>query len=197
MKGIYNGILKRELDIMASAAGLVLLSPLYLLLAIVVRFTSPGEIIFRQERIGKNGKPFIIYKFRSMYSNAEKNGPQLSNPNDTRITSSGKWMRRYRFDELPQLWNVLKGDMSFVGPRPERMVYINEILKELPDYTKLWEVMPGLTSMGVIKNGYAKNVTEMVKRSRYDLEYLDHRGFLDDFLILKKTLKILLLGRGM
>ena len=196
MKRLYNNIVKRGLDVLASASGLVVLSPLYLILAIVVKSTSKGEIIFRQERIGKNGKPFIIYKFRTMVFDAEKDGPRLSCPDDTRVTSSGRWMRKYRLDELPQLWNVLKGDMSFIGPRPERKVYIQEILKEMPEYTKLWEVLPGLSSMGVIKNGYAKNLDEIMNRSRYDLEYLDDRGFLDDLKILTETLKVIILGRG-
>lgn len=196
MKNFYDNIVKRGLDVMAAVSGLVVMSPLYLVLAIVVKSTSKGEIIFRQERLGKNGKPFIIYKFRTMVWDAEMEGPQLSYPDDKRVTSSGRWMRRYRLDELPQLWNVLKGDMSFIGPRPEREVYIREILKELPEYTRLWEVLPGLSSKGVIKNGYAKNVQEMVRRSRYDLEYLDQRGFVDDLKILKDTLKIIFLGRG-
>ena len=196
MINIYNHIVKRSLDVVASASGLVIMSPVYLFLAIVVKSTSKGDVLFRQERIGKNGKPFMIYKFRTMVFDAEKDGPQLSYPDDKRVTSSGRWMRKYRLDELPQLWNVLKGDMSFIGPRPERYVYIQEIMKELPEYSRLWNVMPGLSSRGVIKNGYAKNVQEMIRRSRYDLEYLDRRGFVDDLKILKDTLKIIILGRG-
>ena len=157
---------------------------------------SPGPAIYRQERIGRHKKPFTIYKFRSMYINAESSGPSLSSPADTRITPLGRRLRKYRLDELPQLWNVLRGDMSLVGPRPEREYFIRQIVEKAPSYTLVQQVRPGLTSWGMVKFGYASTVDQMVQRLRYELMYIDNISILLDFRIIIYTIKIVLTGKG-
>lgn len=187
---------KRCIDVGLSIAGLIVLSPLLLGAAIAVKATSPGPVIYRQERIGKGRRPFRIYKFRSMREDSEKNGPQLSNKDDDRITPWGKVMRKYRIDELPQLWNVLKGDMSLVGPRPERAFYIDRIVRRAPYYGLIFQVRPGITSWGMVKHGYASNVDEMVERSQYDLLYLNNMSLSTDMKIMIHTVNTIIKGRG-
>jgi exopolysaccharide biosynthesis polyprenyl glycosylphosphotransferase len=188
--------LKRLVDISASGLALVLLSPLYLVLAILVRLSSPGPVFFRQERIGKHGRPFKIIKFRSMYCDAEKNGPQLSSSTDPRITPIGRWMRKTRMDEIPQFWNVIKGDMSLVGPRPERQHFIDAITAVAPHYRHLHKVRPGITSWGQVKFGYAENVDQMVRRLKYDILYIENMSLAVDLKILAYTVLIILRRDG-
>ena len=189
--------LKRAIDVIVSIAALIVLSPLFAIVACIIKATSPGPVFYLQERIGLHNKPFNIIKFRSMVQNAEATGqPQLSSDDDPRITPFGRFMRKYRIDELPQFWNVVKGDMAIVGPRPERRYYIDQITKRVPSYALLHQVRPGITSMGMVKYGYAKNVDEMVERVKYDLMYLDNMSILNDIKILIYTIKIVFTGRG-
>ena len=188
---------KRTIDVVVSSIGMILLSPLFGLIAIGVKMSGPGRIIYSQERMGLHKKPFRILKFRSMIVNAEKEGvPQLSGDNDQRITKIGKWMRKYRLDELPQFWNVLKGDMSLVGPRPEREYFIDKIVKKAPWYTLVLQVQPGITSWGMVKYGYATDVDQMIERNRYDLIYLANMSIAVDFKILIHTIKTVSSGKG-
>jgi len=188
--------LKRFIDVTGALLAIILLSPLYIGTAIVIKFTSQGPVFFSQERIGKNRKPFKIHKFRSMYIDAEKNGPKLSSKDDNRITKIGKFMRKTRLDEIPQFFNVLKGDMSLVGPRPERQFYIDQIVEKAPHYLRLHKIRPGITSWGQVKFGYAENVEEMVERLKYDIIYLENVSIYVDLKILIYTIKIVFQGSG-
>ena len=189
--------MKRLADIVVSFVALLVLLPFLFVLGILVKADSKGSAIYRQKRVGRHRKEFTIYKFRTMVENAEADGcPALSSGNDTRITKIGHFLRKYRIDELPQFWNVLKGDMSLVGPRPERRYFVEQIIKEAPLYSLLYQVRPGITSMGMVKYGYATSVKEMVERFRYDLLYIENMSIVNDIKILIYTVKIVFTGKG-
>ena len=187
---------KRVFDVALSVVGLIVSAPIVGILALWVKLDSPGGVIFRQERIGRHKKPFTMYKLRTMVADAESGGPALSVANDPRVTRIGAVMRKYRLDELPQFWNILRGDMSFVGPRPEREYYVSQLCKRFPAYALIHQVKPGLTSWGMVKYGYASDVDEMIERLRYDLLYLDNVSLGIDLKILIYTFKTVLTGKG-
>lgn len=187
---------KRIFDICFSVFVIVGFSWFYLLLSLLVKLTSKGPVIFSQERLGLHGKPFKIYKFRSMYVDAEKNGPALSSENDPRITPVGRFLRKTRLDEFPQFFNVFLGHMSIVGPRPERKYFVDQIVKKAPHYKHLHRVRPGITSWGQVKFGYAENVDEMIERLKYDLLYTENMSIMVDIKIIIYTILIVFQGRG-
>ena len=187
---------KRVFDITVSAISMLILLPVYVYVALRVKLGSKGPIFYKQERIGYEGRPFMIYKFRTMYTDAERQGPQLSQVNDPRITPFGHVMRKYRLDELPQFWNIIKGDMSIVGPRPERKYYIEQIEKIAPYYCLVYKVKPGLLSWGPIKIGYSDTVEKMVERLRYDIIYMDNMTLQTDIKILFYSVDVILRGKG-
>ena len=189
--------INRAFDIIASALGLILLSPLFALIALQVKLSSRGPVFYSQERIGLYGLPFRIYKFRTMIDHAEEAGlPQLTHDNDPRITKVGYWLRKYRLDELPQLWNILCGDMSIVGPRPERPFFIEQIMKEAPYYCLLYKVRPGLTSWGPIRVGYTDTTEKMIERLNCDIVYVENMSLLLDLKILFFTTDVIIRGKG-
>ena len=189
--------IKRAFDIVASALGLILLSPLFALIALQVKLSSRGPVFYSQERIGLYGLPFCIFKFRTMIDHAEEEGlPQLTHDNDPRITKIGHWLRKYRLDELPQLWNILRGDMSIVGPRPERPFFIEQIMKEAPYYCLLYKVRPGLTSWGPIRVGYTDTTEKMIERLNCDIVYVENMSLLLDLKILFFTTDVIIKGKG-
>lgn len=193
---LWQQNIKQITDIVLSFLVLVLLSPLFLFIIIGIKLTSPGPVLYKQERIGKHGKPFLLYKFRSMYVDAEKDGPQLTRKDDKRLTPFGRFLRRTKLDELPNFINVLKGDISIVGPRAERKYFIDQIVPRAPHYLRLLKIKPGITSLGQIKYGYASTIDEMIQRLRYDIIYLENMSLFQDLKIIFYTILILLRGRG-
>lgn len=188
--------MKRACDVVMALMGMAVLSPVYLIVAILVKCSSKGPVIYQQERIGLHGKPFMILKFRTMTDHAEQGVPCLSSDNDPRITRLGHVLRKYRIDELPQMWNVLRGDMSIVGPRPERRFFINQIEQVAPYYCLIYRIRPGLTSWGPIKVGYTDTMDKMVRRLNYDIVYMENMSLLLDIKILFFTVGVILDGKG-
>lgn len=199
---IYDGMnvierhLKRAIDFIVACLCLILFSPLFIICYIAVRMEDNGPAIFKQERIGLHGKPFYIYKFRSMKVDAEKDEPELcQNDNDTRLTKIGHFLRRHHLDELPQLWNVIKGDMAFIGPRPEREFYIRQIIERDPRYVYLYQIRPGVTSYATLYNGYTDTMEKMLRRLELDLYYLEHHSWWLDAKILTNTFLSIVTGK--
>lgn len=187
---------KRSTDILVSVPCLVLFSPLFVIISLAIKWEDGLPIIYKQERIGLHGKPFNIYKFRSMKADAEKDGPILLEiEGDTRLTRVGKFIRAHHLDELPQLWNIVKGDMSLVGPRPERKYYIDQIIKHDSRYTYLYQIRPGATSYATLYNGYTDTMPKMLRRLSLDLFYLEHRSWWFDTKILVKTFINIVFGK--
>ena len=187
---------KRVGDCIIASILMMLFSPLFLVCYIAVKREDGGPVIFKQERIGRFGRPFYIYKFRSMRLDAEKKGPALyAGGKDKRLTKIGKFLREHHLDELPQLWNVFCGDMSFIGPRPERKFYIDKIMERDPRYRFLYQIRPGVTSYATLYNGYTDTIAKMLRRLRYDLFYLQHRSWWLDFKILIKTFINIVFGK--
>ena len=187
---------KRYLDIVASALGLVLSFPVCLITALAIKLESPGPVFYRQERVGEDGKIFTLLKFRSMCSDAEKNGPAWATLKDQRVTRIGNVIRRLRLDEIPQMINVLKGEMSFVGPRPERPVFIRQLQKEIPYYTQRHVAKPGITGWAQIRYPYGASKEDALEKLKYDLYYIKHMSVLFDLTIILETVKTVLLRRG-
>jgi lipopolysaccharide/colanic/teichoic acid biosynthesis glycosyltransferase len=193
---IWQQWIKRGMDILISFIAIIILSPVYLLTAIGIKLNSKGPVLYKQQRVGENGKLFQMIKFRTMYLNSELNGPQLSSKDDPRITGFGKFLRKIRLDEIPQLFTVFTGTMSLVGPRPEREFYINQIVEIAPHYLVLLNIKPGITSWGQIKYGYAENISEMVERLKYDMDYKEKMSVLTDLKVLIKTILVVLQASG-
>ena len=188
--------LKRALDTVSAALGLVILSPVFLVIALLMKRQHNGPVIFRQVRIGYGGKPFVMYKFRTLSSEIEEKGPQLvAKCDDSNSTKLEQFLRSNHIDELPQLWNVLKGDMAFVGPRPERKFFIDQIIANDPRYPQLYAMRPGLTSDATLYNGYTDTMEKMLKRLEMDLDYYRRRSLVLDFKIITKTVLSILTGR--
>lgn len=188
---------KRAADIVVSFLSLIILSPIFIAIAAAIKLKSPrGKVFYKQERVGYRKKRFNIIKFRTMYPDAEDNGPALSSSDDPRITPLGRFLRKYRIDELPQFWNVLKGEMSIVGPRPERDYYIKQIVEQVPYYTLIHNVRPGITSWGMVKYGYASTVEQMIERLQYDLVYIENISFGVDIKIILYTVRTVFTGKG-
>lgn len=192
-----NDLLKRFFDLFVSSIALITGAPFFVFLYVVTRLASDrGSVLFKQERIGKNGVPFYMYKFRSMCLNAETTGPQLAKDNDPRVTNWGRIMRKTRLDELPQFINVFLGQMSVVGPRPERLFFIEKIIEKAPEYKNLLYLKPGITSIGQVRYGYAENVEQMIERMKFDLTYLYNYNLSVDISIIIETLSVMAEGKG-
>lgn len=191
----WQKAIKRISDIILSFITIIITLPVFIILAILIRFSGKGPVIFRQERIGLNGKPFTLLKFRTMKEDAETDGPMLSNPTDPRVTTVGTFMRRHKLDEIPNFINVLWGDMSVVGPRPERQFYIDLLRKENPDVDLLLTVKPGITCTGQVVYGYASDVKEMIERLDYELDYVKNPSLRKDVFIMWQTVLLLIRGR--
>ena len=189
-------LIKRFFDLFVSSFVLITGFPFFALILMITKVTSGGDVIYRQQRIGKNGVPFYIYKFRSMCINAENGGPQLAHDNDPRITAWGRIMRKTRLDELPQFINVFLGQMSVVGPRPERLFFIEKIIEKAPEYKNLLSIKPGITSIGQVRYGYAENVDQMIERMKWDLLYLTNQKISVDMGIIAETVRVMLQGKG-
>jgi len=192
----WQSVFKQTIDYTVAALSLILTFPLCIILSLIIKFSTPGPVIFIQERIGRYGRPFKLYKFRTMFMDAEEYGPTLSTTNDPRITPIGQFMRKTRLDEIPNFFNVLVGDMSLVGPRPERKYYVDQILKVAPHYVHLQKVKPGITSWGQVKFGYAENIDQMVERLNYDLIYIENMSLYVDLKIIIYTILTVLGARG-
>lgn len=193
---VWQANTKRLLDVTISLSASVVIFPVFAILAILIKRSSKGPVIYKQERIGRYGKPFYIYKLRSMVEDAERGIPALSSKNDNRITPIGKFLRKTHLDEIPQFFNVLKGDMSLVGPRPERQYYIDQIVEHAPHYTLLHKLRPGITSWGQVKYGYASSVEEMLERLPYDMIYLKNISLYMDFKIMIHTVMVAFKANG-
>jgi sugar transferase (PEP-CTERM system associated) len=187
---------KRAIGFSCSLIGLVLLSPLILIISILIKTNSRGTVFYRQARVGENGKVFKLIKFRSMINNAEVNGPVWADQNDNRVTRIGRWMRKWRLDEIPQMFNVLKGDMSFVGPRPERPFFIEQLRREIPFYNQRFYVKPGITGWAQIKYRYGASKEDALEKLKYDLYYIKNLSSLFDMIIIFETIKVVLFGKG-
>jgi len=189
---------KRIADCLLALVAMIIFSPLFAICFIAVKWEDGGPAIFRQERIGRFGRPFTIYKFRSMKVGTEEGTPSLlqSGDDDPRLTKVGRFLRAHHIDELPQLWNVFIGDMSFVGPRPERAYYIRLIEKEDPRYYMLYQIRPGVTSYATLYNGYTDTMEKMLIRLQYDLDYLENRSWSLDLTILLKTFLYIIFGKN-
>lgn len=193
---LFDEALKRILDCVASGLGLVVFSPLFLIIWIAIRLESSGPAIFSQERIGYLGRPFTIYKFRSMRIDSEKDGhPALCSKDDSRLTKVGKFLRDHHLDELPQLWNVFRGDMSFVGPRPERKYFIDKIMQLNDSYERLYQLRPGLFSWATLYNGYTDTMDKMLTRLHMDIDYLENRTLVMDTKIIWLTVMSIITGK--
>jgi sugar transferase (PEP-CTERM system associated) len=187
---------KRAIGFSCSLVGLVLLSPLILILSILIKIDSRGLVLYQQERVGENGKVFKLIKFRSMIENAESKGPMWADQSDNRVTRIGRWMRKWRLDEIPQMFNVLKGDMSFVGPRPERPFFVEQLRKEIPFYDQRFSVKPGITGWAQIKYRYGASKEDALEKLKYDLYYIKNLSSLFDLIIIFETIKVVLFGKG-
>jgi len=195
-RGVMALVCKRFLDVVVSAVGLVVLTPLFVLIAALIRLDSPGPILFRQLRVGLRGRLFLIWKFRSMHHDAEKSGPRWAQANDPRISRVGRWLRKTRFDELPQLVNVLRGEMSLVGPRPERPVFVQDLRSAIPFYDIRHTVRPGITGWAQVKFRYGASQEDAHRKLQYDLYYVKNISFLLDLKILAYTIRVVMLGEG-
>jgi exopolysaccharide biosynthesis polyprenyl glycosylphosphotransferase len=187
---------KRLIGFSFSLVGLVLLSPLVLIISILIKSDSRGPVFYQQERTGHNGKVFKLLKFRSMVENAEANGPVWAESEDKRVTRVGRWIRKWRIDEIPQMFNVLKGDMSFVGPRPERPFFVDQLEKEIPFYDQRFSVKPGITGWAQIKYRYGASKDDALEKLKYDLYYIKNLSWLFDVIIIFETVKVVLFGKG-
>ena len=196
MRENFQNNIKTVIDYSVSILCLILLIPVVLILVIAIKISGKGPVIYSQSRIGMFGKPFTIYKFRSMHFGTEEGIPLLSGKTDKRITAVGRFMRKHKLDEIPNFINVLKGEMSLVGPRPEQQYYIDQILLKAPQYKLLQNIKPGITSWGQVKYGYASNVEEMIERLEYDLYYLENRSLWFDLKVIFHTIGLILKGEG-